>query len=88
MTAKRTTTALLIGVLAAVLAALAGSVHAATNAGPTLTIWTDQNRKGVITDLTAQWVKKNPGVTFKVVVKTSAASATTSGRSTRRTRPT
>ena len=69
MTAKRTTTALLIGVLAAILAALAGSVHAATTAGPTLTIWTDQNRKGVITDLAAQWVKKNPGVTFKVVVK-------------------
>lgn len=61
--------ALLVVAIAGFLAAIAGSVHAATAAGPTLTIWTDQNRKGVIDDLTAQWEKKNPGVTFKVVVK-------------------
>jgi maltose-binding protein MalE len=61
--------ALLVVVVAGLLAAIAGSVHAAKAAGPTLTIWTDQNRKGVITDLTKQWVAKNPGVTFNVVVK-------------------
>jgi arabinogalactan oligomer/maltooligosaccharide transport system substrate-binding protein len=61
--------ALLVVVVAGFLAAIAGSIHAAKAAGPTLTIWTDQNRKGVIDDLTSQWEKKNPGVTFNVVVK-------------------
>jgi arabinogalactan oligomer/maltooligosaccharide transport system substrate-binding protein len=60
--------ALLLVVVAGVLATVAGSVHAAKAAGPTLTIWTDQSRKGVITDLANQYVKKNPGITFNVVV--------------------
>jgi arabinogalactan oligomer / maltooligosaccharide transport system substrate-binding protein len=61
--------ALLLVVAAGLLAAVAGSVHAAKAAGPTLTIWTDQSRKGVISDLASQYVKKNPGITFNVVVK-------------------
>jgi arabinogalactan oligomer / maltooligosaccharide transport system substrate-binding protein len=61
-------TALLVVVVAGLLAAIAGSAHAARAAGPTLTIWTDQSRKGVIADLASQYAKKNPGVTFNVVV--------------------
>lgn len=68
MRTKRTT-ALLAVVLAAFLAALAGSIHGARAAGPTLTIWADQNRKDAVTQLANQWVAKNPGVTVNVVVK-------------------
>jgi arabinogalactan oligomer/maltooligosaccharide transport system substrate-binding protein len=61
--------ALLVVVVAGFVAAIAGSVQAAKSASPTLVIWTDQNRKGVISDLADQYAKKNPGVAFKVVVK-------------------
>jgi arabinogalactan oligomer / maltooligosaccharide transport system substrate-binding protein len=68
MRAKRTT-ALLVVAIAGFLAALAGSIHGARAAGPTLTIWADQNRKTAVTDVANQWVAKNPGVTVNVVVK-------------------
>jgi maltose-binding protein MalE len=65
----KSTTALLIVAIAGFLAALAGSIHGARAAGPTLTIWADQNRKTAVTDVANQWVAKNPGVTVNVVVK-------------------
>ncbi len=61
--------ALLVVVAAGFLAAIAGSIHAAKAAGPTLTIWVDQNRKDAITQLANQWEAKNPGVNVNVVVQ-------------------
>jgi arabinogalactan oligomer / maltooligosaccharide transport system substrate-binding protein len=61
--------ALLAVVVAGLLAALAGSIHAARAAGPTLTIWTDVNRKNAVTQIANEWAAKNPGVTINVVVK-------------------
>jgi maltose-binding protein MalE len=69
MNSRRRITALLVVAVAAFLAALAGSVHAARAAGPTLTIWTDQNRKAAVTDVANQWAAKNAGVTVNVVVQ-------------------
>jgi arabinogalactan oligomer/maltooligosaccharide transport system substrate-binding protein len=60
--------ALLVVVAAGFLAAIAGSIHAAKAAGPTLTIWVDQNRKAAVTQLANQWEAKNPGVTVNIVV--------------------
>ena len=63
MKSRTRVTALLIVAIAGVLAALAGSIHGARAAGPTLTIWADQNRKDAVTQLANQWIAKNPGVT-------------------------
>jgi arabinogalactan oligomer / maltooligosaccharide transport system substrate-binding protein len=69
MNPRRRVIALLVVAIAGVLAALAGSIHGARAAGPTLTIWADQNRKDAVTQLANQWIAKNPGVTVNVVVK-------------------
>jgi maltose-binding protein MalE len=69
MSSRKRIGALLVVVVAAFLAALAGSIHSARAAGPTLTIWVDQNRKDAITQLASQWAAKNPGVTVNVVVQ-------------------
>ncbi len=68
MSSRKRIGALLVVVVAAFLAALAGSIHSARAAGPTLTIWVDQNRKDAVTQLANQWAAKNPGVTVNVVV--------------------
>src|SRR3954471_2126817 len=54
MRAKRTT-ALLVVVAAAICAALAGNVKSAVAAGPTITIWADQDRKASVTQLASAW---------------------------------
>ncbi len=68
MDSSKRIAALLAVVVAGFLAALAGSVHSAEAAGPTLTIWADQNRKDAVTQLANQWAAKNPGVSVNVVV--------------------
>jgi arabinogalactan oligomer / maltooligosaccharide transport system substrate-binding protein len=68
MSSRKRIGALLVVVVAGFLAALAGSIHSARAAGPTLTIWVDQNRKDAVTQLANQWAAKNPGVTVNVVV--------------------
>lgn len=55
--------------VAALCAAAVGSTRSARAAGPTLTIWVDQNRKAAIGQLASQWAQKNAGVTVNVVVK-------------------
>jgi maltose-binding protein MalE len=69
MSSRKRIGALLVVAIAGFLAALAGSIHAARAAGPTMTIWVDQNRKDAVTQLANQWAAKNPGVTVNVVVK-------------------
>ena len=69
MSSRKRIGALLVVVVAGFLAALAGSIHVARAAGPTLTIWVDQNRKDAVTQLANQWAAKNPGVTVNVVVQ-------------------
>ena len=69
MSSRKRLGALLVVAVAGFLAALAGSIHSARAAGPTLTIWVDQNRKDAVTQLANQWVAKNPGVTVNVVVQ-------------------
>jgi maltose-binding protein MalE len=66
MRAKRTT-ALLLVVLAAVLAAIAGNVKSAVAAGPTITIWADQDRKTAVVQLANAWAAAR-GATANVVV--------------------
>ena len=68
MSSRKRIGALLLVAIASFLAALAGSIHSARAAGPTLTIWVDQNRKDAVTQLANQWIAKNPGVTVNVVV--------------------
>ena len=46
---RRITLALLVVAFAGLAAALAGSIHAATKVGSTITIWTDSNRAAAIT---------------------------------------
>ncbi len=65
MRAKRTT-ALLVVLVAAVCAAVAGNVQAATKAS-TITIWADQDRKAAVTTLANQWASAR-GATANVVV--------------------
>jgi len=65
MRAKRTT-ALLVVLVAAVCAAVAGNVQAATKAS-TITIWADQDRKAAVTTLANQWAAAR-GATANVVV--------------------
>jgi len=69
MSSRKRIGALLVVVVAGFLAALAGSIHSARAAGPTLTIWVDQNRKDAVTQLANQWAAKNAGVTVNVVVQ-------------------
>ena len=69
MNSRKRILALLVVAVAGFFAAIAGSVHAARVAGPTLTIWTDQNRKDAVTQVANQWAAKNPGVTLNIVVK-------------------
>jgi len=65
MKMKRTP-ALLALVAVAVLAALAGSVKSAVAAGPTITIWADNDRKAAVTQLANQWAAAR-GATANVV---------------------
>jgi len=65
MNAKRTT-ALLAIVAAAVMAAFAGTVHAAAKAS-SITIWADQDRKAAVTQLAQQWASAR-GANVNVVV--------------------
>ena len=69
MNSRKRIAALLVVAVAGFFAAIAGSVQAARVAGPTLTIWTDQNRKDAVTQVAGQWAAKNPGVTLNIVVK-------------------
>jgi len=62
----RRTTALLTIVAAAVMAAFAGSVHAASKAS-TITIWADADRKAAVTQLAQQWASSR-GASVNVVV--------------------
>ena len=69
MRAKRTTAVLAV-VLAAMCAALAGSVKSAVaspKAGPTITIWADQDRKAAVTQLANAWATAR-GATATVLV--------------------
>jgi maltose-binding protein MalE len=69
MRAKRTT-ALVAVLLAAICAALAGSVKSAvasSKAGPTITIWADQDRKTAVTELANAWASAR-GATVNVLV--------------------
>ena len=50
------------------LAAVAGSVKSAVAAGPTITIWADQDRKTAVTQLANAWATAS-GATVNVVVK-------------------
>jgi len=69
MNSRKRIAALLVVAVAGFFAAIAGSVQAARVAGPTLTIWVDQNRKDAVTTVANQWAAKNAGVTVSVVVK-------------------
>src|SRR5581483_4840807 len=69
MRSRTRMTALLVVAIAGFFAALAGSIHSARAAGPTLTIWVDQTRKDAVTQVVNQWAAKNPGVTINVVVQ-------------------
>jgi arabinogalactan oligomer/maltooligosaccharide transport system substrate-binding protein len=62
----RRTTALLTIVAAAVMAAFAGSVHAASKAS-TITIWADADRKAAVTQLAQQWASSR-GANVNVIV--------------------
>jgi maltose-binding protein MalE len=64
MRTKRTT-ALLVGVIAAVAAAFAANVHAAAKAS-SITIWADNDRKAAVTQLANQWAQAR-GATANVV---------------------
>jgi arabinogalactan oligomer/maltooligosaccharide transport system substrate-binding protein len=66
MRAKRTAMVLAV-VAAAVLAVLAGSIKTAVAAGPTVTIWADQDRQAAVTQLANQWAAAR-GATANVVV--------------------
>jgi arabinogalactan oligomer / maltooligosaccharide transport system substrate-binding protein len=69
MNSRRRIVALLVVAFAGMFAALAGSVHAASKAGSTLTIWTDINRYNAVKSIAAAYEAKNPGVTVNVVQK-------------------
>jgi arabinogalactan oligomer/maltooligosaccharide transport system substrate-binding protein len=66
MKMKRTP-ALLALVAVAILAAVAGSVKSAVAAGPTITIWADQDRKTAVTQLANAWATAR-GASVNVVV--------------------
>src|SRR4051794_24021007 len=69
MNSRTRITALLVVALAALLSALAAGVAtAAHKAGPTVTIWTDQNRKADVQSVAQAWGAAR-GVTVNVVVK-------------------
>jgi maltose-binding protein MalE len=61
------TPALLALVAVAILAAVAGSVKSAVAAGPTITIWADQDRKTAVTQLANTWAAAR-GASVNVVV--------------------
>ena len=67
MNRKYTMAALLVA-FAAILAGVAGSVHAAVKATPTLVIWTDADRKSAVTQVANQWGAAR-GVNISVVQK-------------------
>jgi arabinogalactan oligomer / maltooligosaccharide transport system substrate-binding protein len=64
---RRIALALLVVAFAGLAAALAGSIHAATKAGSTITIWTDSNRAAAITKAAHAYEAANPGVNVNVV---------------------
>jgi maltose-binding protein MalE len=66
MKMKRTS-ALLALVAVAILAAVAGSVKSAVAAGPSITIWADQDRKTAVTQLANAWAQAR-GADVNVVV--------------------
>jgi maltose-binding protein MalE len=63
----RRNAALLAVVAAAVLAGVAGSVKSAAAAGPTITIWADQDRKAAVTQLANAWATAR-GASVNVLV--------------------
>src|SRR6476660_7489873 len=65
---RKYTTAAIVVALAAIVAAIAGSVHAAVKAAPTLVIWTDADRKSAVTQVANQWGAAR-GVNISVVQK-------------------
>jgi maltose-binding protein MalE len=68
MNRKHTITAVFVVALAAIVAAIAGSVNAAVKAGPTLTIWTDADRQTAVTQVANKWGAAR-GVQINVVQK-------------------
>jgi arabinogalactan oligomer / maltooligosaccharide transport system substrate-binding protein len=66
---RRIVAALLVVAFAGLVGVLAGTVHASTKAGNTITIWTDQNRSAAIHKIATQWEAKNPGVSVNIVQK-------------------
>jgi len=79
MSSRKRIAALLAVAVAGCFAAVADGVHAARVAGPTLTIWIDQNRQAAVTTVADRWAAKNPGVTVDVVVKDLGSIETTLG---------
>ncbi len=69
MNSRRRIVALLVVAFAGLFAVLAGNIHAATKAGNTLVIWTDQNRAAAIGKIADAYEKANPGVTVTIVQK-------------------
>jgi arabinogalactan oligomer / maltooligosaccharide transport system substrate-binding protein len=65
---RKHTTAVLVVALAAIVAAIAGSVHAAVKASPTITIWTDADRQTAVTKVANAWAAAR-GVNVNVVQK-------------------
>jgi maltose-binding protein MalE len=58
----------LLGVVAVVAAAIASSAGASHKAGPTIVIWTDQDRTAAVTKVANDWAASS-GATIKVVTK-------------------
>src|SRR3982751_6137011 len=58
----------LIGVVAAIAAVAATSAVASHKAGPTIVIWTDQDRAAAVTKVATDWAGTS-GATIKVVTK-------------------
>ena len=69
MNSRRRIVALLVVALAGLFAAVAGSTHAATKAGNTLVIWSDNYRQAAFQQIGAKYEAANPGITVKVVQK-------------------
>jgi arabinogalactan oligomer / maltooligosaccharide transport system substrate-binding protein len=71
---KRIVAALLVVAFAGLVGTSAGSVHASTTAGNTITIWTDSYRVSAFQKIGNQYAAAHPGVSIKVVQKQFGAS--------------
>lgn len=69
MKSRRRIVALLVVAFAGLFAALAGNIHAASKAGSTLTIWSDQGRDKAVQAVASQYEAKNPGVKVNIVLQ-------------------